>query len=42
MGLAKQPYFLENTPDINLAVMRSVKDALDNRHILNDHISYLK
>lgn len=42
VGLAKQPYFLENTPDINLAVMRSVKDALDNRHILNDHISYLK
>ncbi len=42
VGLAKQPYFLANTPDINLAVMRSVKDALDNRHILNDHISYLK
>ena len=38
VGLAKQPYFLENTPDINLAVMRSVKDALDNRQILNDHI----
>ena len=42
VGLAKRPYFLENTPEINLAVMRSVKDALDNRHILNDHISYLK
>lgn len=42
VGLAKQPYFLANTPEINLTVMRSVKDALDSRHILNDHISYLK
>lgn len=42
VGLAKQPYFLANTPEINLKVMRSVKDALDSRHILNDHISYLK
>ena len=42
IGLAKRPYFLSNTPEENLGVMRAVKDALDSKHILNDHISYLK
>ena len=42
IGIAKRPYFLANTPGENLDVMRSLKDALDPRHILNDHISYLK
>ena len=42
IGIAKRPYFLANTPKQNLDVMRSLKDALDPRHILNDHISYLK
>lgn len=42
IGIAKRPYFLANTPSENLDVMRSLKDALDSRHILNDHISYLK
>lgn len=42
VGLAKRPYFLRHTAPESLAVMRSLKDALDPRHILNDHISYLK
>ncbi len=42
IGIAKRPYFLENTPAVNLALMRAVKDAIDPKHILNDHISYLK
>ena len=42
IGIAKRPYFLENTPAANLALMRAVKDAFDPKHILNDHISYLK
>ena len=42
VGLAKRPYFLENTKEDNLSVMRAIKDALDPKHILNDHISYLK
>ena len=42
IGLAKRPYFLANTNENNLEVMRAIKDALDAKHILNDHISYLK
>lgn len=42
IGIAKRPYFLKNTQDVNLQLMRSVKDAIDPKHILNDHISYLK
>ena len=42
IGLGKQPYFIENTNPTNIELMRSIKDALDARHILNDHISYLK
>ncbi len=42
VGTAKQPYFFENTPPENLALMRALKDAFDPEHILNDHISYLK
>lgn len=42
IGLAKRPYFLKHTAPVNLRVMRAVKDALDEKHILNDHISYLK
>ena len=42
IGLAKRPYFLANTSENNLEVMRAIKDALDAKHILNDHISYLK
>lgn len=42
IGLGKRPYFLHNTKQVNLDVMRSIKDALDPKHLLNDHISYLK
>jgi len=42
IGIAKRPYFLQNTAQVNLELMRAVKDAFDPKHILNDHISYLK
>lgn len=42
IGIAKRPYYLSATPQVNLDVMRAVKTALDEKHILNDHISYLK
>jgi len=42
VGLAKRPYFLKNAAAENLSMMRAIKDALDAKHILNDHISYLK
>ena len=42
VGIAKRPYFLKNTNPDNLFAMRAIKAALDERHILNDHISYLK
>ena len=42
IGIAKRPYYLSATPQVNLDVMRAVKAALDDKHILNDHISYLK
>lgn len=41
IGIAKRPYYLKETDPVNLEVMRSIKSALDERHILNDHISYL-
>jgi glycolate oxidase len=42
IGIAKRPYFLGHTPKENLDVMRAIKTALDEKHILNDHISYLE
>ena len=42
IGIAKRPYFFSATAPDNLDVMRSIKTALDEKHILNDHISYLK
>ena len=42
IGIAKRPYYLSATPQVNLDVMRAVKTALDEKHILNDLISYLK
>lgn len=41
IGIAKRPYYLKQTDAANLEVMRSIKTALDEKHILNDHISYL-
>lgn len=42
IGIAKRPYFLGHTNSVSLEIMRAVKDAIDPKHILNDHISYLK
>lgn len=42
IGIAKRPYFLENTDPVNVELMRAVKSAIDPKHILNDHISYLE
>ncbi len=42
IGIARRPYFFENTPEVNLRRMRALKEAVDPKHILNDHISYLK
>ena len=41
IGISKRPYFLRETPVENLAVMNSIKDALDPLHILNDQKSYI-
>lgn len=42
IGIAKRPYFFDNTASENLEIMRAIKSAWDKKHILNDHISYLK
>lgn len=42
IGIAKRPYFFEQMSEVNLELMRGIKDALDRKHLLNDHISYLK
>ncbi|HJD97602.1 FAD-binding oxidoreductase [Mailhella massiliensis] len=42
IGVSKRPYYLSHTPEVTLSVQRSIKDALDERHILNDHKSYLR
>ncbi len=41
IGLGKRRYFLRETAAENLAVMNSIKDALDPLHILNDGKSYI-
>ncbi len=41
IGVSKREYFLRETPRENLAVMNSIKDALDPLHILNDKKSYI-
>lgn len=41
IGLGKRRYFLRETSKTNLAMMNSIKDALDPKHILNDGISYI-
>lgn len=41
IGLSKRPYYFSHTSKVKLSVQRSIKDALDERHILNDHKSYL-
>ncbi|MCM1165612.1 MAG: FAD-binding oxidoreductase [Lachnospiraceae bacterium] len=41
IGISKREYFLRETRPENLAVMNSIKDALDPLHILNDKKSYI-
>ena len=41
IGISKRRYFLRETPQGNLRVMNSIKDALDPLHILNDKKSYI-
>ena len=41
IGLSKRPYYLSYASDVELAMQRRIKNALDERHILNDHKSYL-
>ena len=41
IGITKRRYFLRETPKENLAVMNSIKNALDPLHILNDKKSYI-
>lgn len=41
IGIEKRRYFLRETPQENLLVMNRIKDALDERHILNDRKSYI-
>lgn len=40
IGVSKQPYFLENTPAENLALMRQIKAVFDPKNILNPGKSY--
>lgn len=42
IGLYKRPFYLSHTPEINLTLQRRIKETLDERHILNDHKSYLR
>ena len=41
IGISKRRYFLRETHKENLAIMNSVKNALDPLHILNDKKSYI-
>jgi glycolate oxidase len=40
IGIAKQPYYLENTPPENLALMRQIKSVFDPKNLLNPGKSY--
>jgi glycolate oxidase len=40
IGLAKKEYFLKETNDMNLQLMRRVKAAFDDKKILNSHKAY--
>lgn len=41
IGLSKRHYFLRETSPEILHTMNRIKDALDPRHVLNDHKSYI-
>ena len=42
IGIAKREYYFSAAEPAAIELMRSVKTAFDSKHILNDHISYLK
>lgn len=41
LGIAKRVYFFKETPAENILLMNQIKDAFDQRHILNDCKSYI-
>ena len=41
IGISKRSYFLRETAQENLAVMNTIKNALDPKHTLNDQKSYI-
>ena len=41
IGISKRSYFLRETAEDNLAVMNTIKTALDPKHTLNDQKSYI-
>jgi glycolate oxidase len=42
LGLSKREFFFHQTKEANVALMNRVKDAFDEKHILNDGISYVR
>ena len=42
IGIAKQSHYHHNAKQVNLQVMRQIKNALDDKGILNAHKSYLE
>lgn len=40
IGLSKQKYLLDTTPAVNIALMKNIKRAFDDRYILNPGMSY--
>lgn len=40
LGTTKKKYFLKNTDEAAVLLMRKIKDALDEKHILNDNKCY--
>lgn len=41
IGIAKRPYFFNETARANVEIMNSIKDAFDPLHIFNDKKSYI-
>lgn len=41
LGVAKRPYFFRETAKENVLLMNQIKDAFDEKHILNDLKSYI-
>ena len=42
IGLSKKEFFLSETDENNLELMRAIKTSFDPKHLLNGHISYNK